>query len=173
MSGLPREEKVNCEWFRDELEALPAKGPGVASAEELLRQLPESTRQHAAECTECRMALEDFAETRLALEGMFGTLPEPGPWFTRRVMQAVAAQEAELEEKQNGFWIGVRRLAPRLVAFAMLLLMLGGTWAFQVRRTTLAKGQQFVAAEGIFEATPSTPAYDDVVIASTHEEKAP
>jgi len=172
MSELPREEKVNCEWFRDELEAIPANGPGRASAEELLRRLPESAREHAAGCAECRMALEDFAETRVALEGMVGTLPEPGPWFTRRVMQAVAAQEAELEEKQNGFWIGVRRLAPRMVAFAMLLLMLGGTWAFQVRRTTLAKGQQLAPAEGIFEATP-TAANDDVVIASTHEEKAP
>ena len=173
MSGLPREEKVNCEWFRDELEAMPANGPGGASAEELLRRLPEPARRHAAECAECKMALEDFAETRLALEGMQGTLPEPAPWFTRHVMQAVAAQEAELEEKQNGFWTGVRRLAPRLVAFAMLLLMLGGTWAFQVRRTTQAKGQQLVPAEGIFEAMPSTPANDDVVIASTHEEKAP
>ena len=83
------------------------------------------------------------------------SLPEAGPWFTTRVMQAIAAQEEEIEERQNGFWTSVRRLAPRLVAFATLLLMLGGTWAFQERRAARANGPQMGPAEGIFEAVPS------------------
>ena len=76
-----------------------------------------------------------------------------------------------MEERQNGFWNGVRRLAPRLVAFATLLLMLGGTWAFQVQRASQARGAVLKPAEGIFESQPSTPANDDVV-AIVQEESA-
>jgi hypothetical protein len=166
------EEIVNCEWFRNELEGMPTDGPRGATAEELLRRLPEPAQTHAAHCAGCEAALEDFAETRRALAEMCGRLPEAGPWFTGRVMRAIATQEEELEEKQNGFWIGVRRLAPRLVAFAMVLLMLGGTWAFQVRRTAKTNGPTLAPSEGLFEVGPSTPANDDI-IASAHEDQVP
>jgi hypothetical protein len=169
MNELPKGAKVNCEWFLSELEGLPT---GDATAEVLLRRLPEEARSHAADCAECAAAVRDFAETRVALEGMEESFPEPGPWFMRRVMQAIAAQEAEIEEKQNGFWSSVRRLAPRLVAFAMLVLMLGGTWAFELQRAARTNKPELRPAEGIFEATPSVQANDDV-IASASEEKLP
>jgi hypothetical protein len=97
------------------------------------------------------------------LRRMQSTLDKPGPWFTRRVMNAIAAQEAELEETQNGFWTSIRRLAPRIVAFATLLLMLGGTWMFTQRRTAQTHGEELLPAEGLFELTPVPPANDDVI----------
>ena len=123
-------------------------------------------RSHAAECAECRHAVEDFADTRSALAEL--ELPEAGPWFTKRVMNAIAAKENEIEERVNGFWIGVRRLAPKLVAFATLVLMLGGTWAFQEHRAHSVSRPAIGPAEGIFENVPSQPANDDIV-ASVHE----
>ena len=152
---------MNCELFLGELEALETNEPKGATAEGLLLRLTDAAREHAMGCGECQAAVVDFAETRSALARMQESLPEPGPWFSRRIMNAIAAQEAELEEKLNGFWTGVRRLAPRLVAFAGLLLVLGGTWAFQVQRSTPQHRTQ--GTDGIFESVPNTPANDDVI----------
>jgi len=171
MMQLPKGETPNCEWFLDVLEGLPADRPGNATPEVLLTKLPERAREHASHCAHCRAAVADFAETRQVLEGLAQRLPEPGPWFTRRVMNSIAVQEHELEERQEGFWIGVRRLAPRLVALATLLLMLGGTWAFQERRAARTRALEMGPTEGIFESVPSVPINDDV-IASTHQEQA-
>jgi hypothetical protein len=150
---------MNCELFLSELEGLPS---GAAESA-MLAQLPLSAREHAAVCASCEAAVRDFVETRRALGGMQESLPEAGPWFTRRVMREIAAQEQALEETQDGFWASVRRLAPRMVAFASLLLMLGGTWAFEERRAAQAHGPEVRPVEGIFETTPSVPANDDVI----------
>jgi hypothetical protein len=88
-------------------------------------------------------------------------------------MNSIAAQEHEAEERQEGFWIGVRRLAPRFVALATLLLMLGGTWAFQERRAANSRALEMGSGEGIFETAPSAPANDDIIaIASSYQEQA-
>ena len=171
MMQLPKGERVNCEWFLNALEELPANGSENARPEVFLTKLPEAAREHAAHCSDCRAAVQDFAETRRALEALQHEMPEAGPWFTRRVMNAITAQEREFEESQEGFWIGVRRLAPRLVALATLLLMLGGTWAFQERRAARAHGPEMGPAEGIFESVPSVPVNDDI-IAGAHQEQA-
>lgn len=164
---------VNCERFLEELEQLPAGLPGKATAGDWREMLPEEAREHATACAKCKAALEDFAETRQALAGMAESLPEPGQWFASRVMAKIRAQEQEMEEQANGVWISVRRLAPRLAAFAAVLLVLGGTWALELRRAEHAREQQRrPAVEGLFEATPSTPLNDDI-IASTHEEQQP
>lgn len=168
MKELPNGGKVNCEWLRNELEALPATGPRGATQEEFRNALAVEAHEHLSQCAECEAALEDFALARRALQRMRSTLDEPGPWFTRRVMNAIAAEEVELEETQNGFWISVRRLAPRIVAFATLLLMLGGTWMFAQRHAAQTRGQELLPAEGLFELTPD-PATNDDVIATYYE----
>jgi hypothetical protein len=172
MRELPMSGKVNCEQFLNEMEALPADAARGATAEQWLSALPEAVSQHAAHCAECQAAVQDFATTRRALERMHESLAEAGPWFTKRVMNAIVAQETEMEEKETGFWTSVRRLAPRMVAFATLVLMLGGTWAFEQHRAARAPGPQVITPEGIFETVPSTPANDDVV-AINYEEHQP
>ena len=170
MSELPLGR--NCERLRNELEDLPTEGPRGATAEEWRTALSDDSQEHASRCQECQAAVEDFAVTRRTFECMQEMLPEAGPWFARRVMQAIDAEETELEERVNGFWSSVRRLAPRMVAFATLLLMLGGTWAFEERRAAKTKGPEPSPAEGIFEALPSAPMNDDV-IATNYEELHP
>jgi hypothetical protein len=171
MMELPKGETQNCEWFLNALETIPADGPGSATPERLLTKLPERAREHAAHCAHCQAVIADFAETRQLFDDLARQTPEPGPWFTRRVMNSITAQEHEREERQEGFWISVRRLAPRLVALATLLLMLGGTWAFQERRAARTRTPEMGPAEGIFESVPSTPANDDI-IASTYQEQS-
>ena len=163
MSNRPKDAKENCDWFLNELEGLPTDGPGGTTPEELLKRMPEAAGEHARRCPSCEEGLRDFAETRKALVGMKAGMPEAGPWFTGRVMAAIEAQEAEIEEKRNEVWISVRRLAPRMVAIAAVLLMLAGTWALELRRAEQARGPEMRPAESLFEAAPSVPVSDDII----------
>lgn len=172
MNNSPRDTKVDCESFLNELEELETGGPGVTTSEELLTRIPEAAREHAARCTSCEEALQDFAETRRELARMGEGLPEAGPWFTARVMGAIRVKEQEIEEKREGVWVSVRRLAPQLVAFAAVLLVLGGTWAFELQRSEHARGPEMGPAESLFEGAPSAPMNDDIV-ASTHARRLP
>jgi hypothetical protein len=170
MSELGKDGKANCEDFLNELEGLPVDRPGGATAEELSRSLPPQSRGHAASCASCQAALEDFAEARRVLRTRREESPQPGPFFMKRVMAAINAQEAEIEEEKNGFWISIRRIAPRLAAFAAVLLVLCGTWAFEVRRAEHGSAPVVRPADGLFETAPSAPPNDDV-IASANEER--
>ena len=172
MNDRPAKEHVTCEWFLNELEGLPADEPKAATPEEYLARMPEAARGHAARCASCEAALRDFVETRDALEGMKGKLPKAGPWFAKRVMAAIGAREAEIEEKKEGVWLSVRRLAPRVVAFAAVMLIVGGSWMFEVRRADQAQGKAEQAAESLFEGASSAPVNDDVMI-GTYEEPRP
>ncbi len=172
MTSLSKEMKMKCEWFLNELEMLPADGQRTTSADKLLEGMPVAAREHVLGCTSCELALRDFADTRKVLESMKEGLPEAGAWFTTRVMASIRGKEAEIEELRNGVWISVRRLAPRLVAFAALLLVLGGTWALQVRRTERLREPVVRPAESMFETVPNAPV-DDELVASLNEEQLP
>jgi hypothetical protein len=168
MSDVAHGAKVNCERFLNELEELP--GNASLSAAETLLRLPAELRAHGETCAECAAALEDFVETRQVLESMKMMLPEAGPWFAKRVMAAINAREEEIEERTNSLWVSVRRLAPRLAAFAVLLLVLGGSWAMELRRTEQTRQQQTQPVDSLFEGNPSTPLNYDIVASASEEQ---
>jgi len=150
-------DEVNCRRFLDALEELPASGNTRMSAEEWRAELPGAEKEHAGSCEACRTALEEFAETRNALAGI--TVPKAGPWFTARVMAAIGARERE-EEARDGVWISVRRLAPRLVAVSALLLLLGGSWALELRKTEGMNADRR-GGDMLFDSSSAPTSYDD------------
>jgi hypothetical protein len=154
MGNLLNRDKANCRRFLDALEELPLSGGTRKSAEEWRAELPEAEDEHAGRCEVCRTALEEFAETRNALTVV--AVHEPGPWFTARVMAAINARE----EKEDGVWIGVRRLAPRLVAVSALLLVLGGSWALELRKTDGLNGERR-SGDMVFDSSVAPTWYDD------------
>lgn len=162
---------VSCQEFFEELDRLPPELPEDYLAVGWRSLLSQGVRQHLLNCAECEAAFDDFAETRQALHGMRVSPAEPGPWFVSRVMARIRAQERELEEQANGVWINVMKLAPKLSAVAAVLLLLGGTWAMQLRRAEQTR-QQSHPAEGLFETSPNAPLNDDIV-ASGYEERLP
>jgi len=167
MQDLPKGINMRCEDFLSELENIPVDGPATR---ELLAEVLEEARRHASECANCAEAVRVLAETREALAGMKAGQTEPGPWFVTRVMRAITAKEEEIEESRNSVWLGVRRLAPRMAAFAAVLLVLGGTWAMELRRTDRqTKQPEKNAVESLFETTPSAPVNDDIVASATEE----
>ena len=157
MGNLVNREYEVCERFRDALDGLPAGGNAQRGLEDWRAELPEAEAQHVDGCKNCRTALEEFAETRAALAGM--SVVEPGPWFTARVMGAIAAKERE-EESRDGVWVYVRRLAPRMVALSALLLILGGSWAMQERNRELANPNGN-GGDMVFDSSSSPTWYDD------------
>jgi hypothetical protein len=150
-------DEVNCRRFLDALEELPASGNTRMSAEEWRAELPGAEKEHAGSCEACRTALEEFAETRNALAGI--TVPKAGPWFTTRVMAAIGARERE-EEARDGVWISVRKLAPRLVALSALLLLLGGSWALELRKTEGMNAERR-GGDMLFDSSSAPTSYDD------------
>jgi hypothetical protein len=164
MFELLKKRKVACRQFLDDLESLQRGKNSETRPEDLLASMPEPAREHAGQCPGCQDALSHFAATRTVLCSLAVAPPEAGPWFTSRVMKAIAARENELEQR-DGVWVSVRKLAPRLVAFCVLLLVLGGTWAYQLRRTDLSQHVSALSGESIFEAAP-TPLNDDVLAAT-------
>ncbi len=157
MGNLLNRDEENCRRFLDALEELPLSGGARKSAEEWRAELPAVEEEHSGRCEACRMALEEFAETRNALVGM--TVQEAGPWFTVRVMAAIGARERE-EEARDGVWISVRRLAPRLVALSALLLVLGGSWALQLHKSEGINAERR-SGDMVFDSSIAPTWYDD------------
>jgi hypothetical protein len=158
MFELRKTTNEDCEQFLEELELLPAER---ITASECLERMRLEAREHAQLCAGCDDAVRELVGTRLALQPLIQDKTEPGPWFATRVMATIAAKEKEFEEG-NSVWINVRRLAPRLVVVSTLLLMLGGTWALQLRQADHSASQR-PAAEGLFESFPAAPYNDDLM----------
>jgi hypothetical protein len=157
MFNLPERQNAGCERFLEELESVPVN---ETTSGEVLARISEVGREHARACENCRQALNELVITRQAIEPLRAGQKVAGPWFTTRVMAAIAAKEKEIEER-NGVWISVRRFAPRLVALCALLLVVGSTWALQLRRAEEARRANTQQAEGIFDTAPSAPVNDD------------
>jgi hypothetical protein len=157
MGNLLNRDEQNCRRFLDALEELPVSGNMRKSAEEWRAELAEAEVAHAGGCEACRTALEEFAETRNVLAGI--AVQEAGPWFTARVMAAINAREKE-EEVRDGVWISVRRLAPRLVALGALLLVLGGSWALEQRKTERMNPERR-GSDMVFDSSVAPTWYDD------------
>ena len=152
-----------CRRFLEELEGLPMDEAGEVTTPAILERMSRGARGHAETCMDCRRAVENLEETHGALLPLKSLLETPGPWFTARVMAAIKTKEKEQEERSNSVWMGVRRLAPRLVAVSALLLVAGSTWAYQVRREFLARQLDLGQAESVFESV-QTPMNDDVLV---------
>jgi hypothetical protein len=154
----------DCEKTLDELERLPLEGDGLVSGEKLLELLSVESRAHAARCLGCRAAVEQFAEARDLLRPLSEMQAEPGPWFVTRVMAAIEVRERD--EEREGVWANVRRLAPRIVAFCTLLLVLGSTWAIHVKQKEVQQNKM-EPYEALFEPGPAVPLNDDVMIGAS------
>jgi hypothetical protein len=171
MNDRPIGAVSSCQEFFEELDRLPPELPKDYRAVGWRSLLSQGVREHILKCAECEAAFDDFVATRQAFHGMLEDTAQPGPWFVSRVMAKIRAQERELEEQANGVWINVMKLAPKLSAVAAVLLLVGGTWAMQLRRVEQSR-QQSRAAEGLFESAPNAPLNDDIV-ASGYEERQP
>jgi len=98
------------------------------------------------------------SEVRELLRDAVSARKEPSPFFAKRVVAAIEAQEAELTRRARA-WAAVPAFASRLSAIAALLLVMAGTWLF------IGNNRQSALANGIFEdsaAQAASSSQDDV-----------
>jgi hypothetical protein len=157
MFNFSEKQNAGCQRFLDALESVALN---EATSGEILAVISEVDRVHVKVCADCNQALNELISTREELQPLIKKRIEAGPWFTTRVMAAIAAKENEIEES-NGVWINVRRLAPKLVAFCALLLVVGSTWALQLRKAEEARRVDTQQAEGLFDTGSNVPINDD------------
>jgi hypothetical protein len=151
-----------CGPFHDALEALQLSPESSVDPRYVLAQMPLAARRHAHACPTCMEAVEDFVAVRNLLLPLTSATPSsPDPWFSSKVIQAIVAQEGE-SDRSEAVWASVRSLAPRLAAFSALLLVVAGTWAFQMKQQSQIR-QMIRPVETLFEPTPAAPLNDDVM----------
>lgn len=152
-----------CGKLRDLLEDSAAARPGTARIEELTGGWSATERGHLAACRLCQMAAQDILATREIFKGIGSLRGQSRPWFSTRVMAAIAAHERELAERAST-WLAVPKFASRLALASAALLLLTSTWLYE--RPLTAPNQQaasLAAQESLFEA-PATTNQDDVLV---------
>lgn len=158
-----------CRKLRDFFEDSAAVSPDVASLEEFLEGLPSAQRAHAA-CRNCRETARDLFAARKIFQGIGSCAPEAGPWFTTRVMAAIAERERELVLRVS-LWNAVPRFASRLVLASAIAVVAASTWLYEKPVSSPPKQAATGAApEYLFEVTPPPVNNDEALISLAQKE---
>lgn len=164
MWNLLTRRKDECIHLRDLLEGLAAERPLAGSVEGLLEILPQGRRAHFAGCKNCRDAAQDLLAVREIFKGAATHSEGAGPWFTRRVMAAIAAREQELALPASP-WTAIPRFASRLAWITAVVLLAGTTWLYEKPAASPSRQPTAAASpEYLFEAPQAPMNQDDVLI---------
>jgi len=163
MWNLLKKNHDECAKLRGLLEDSAAARPAAARTEELSEGWSAAQRHHVAACEGCQAAAQDILTTREIFKGFSSSAGQSRPWFSTRVMAAIAARERELAEAAST-WLAVPKFASRLALASAALLLLTSTWLYE--RPLLVPNQQaasLAAQESLFE-TPPPVNQDDVLV---------
>ncbi|HUC52617.1 MAG TPA: hypothetical protein VMR90_01130 [Candidatus Cybelea sp.] len=116
--------------------------------------LPAAERQHLSTCANCQEAVEDLLAVRKIFKGVASVAETGRPWFTTRVMAAIAAREGELTERAST-WLAVPKFASRLALASAALLLVASVWLYDRPLPALNQQASVLAAqESLFEPPP-------------------
>ena len=163
MWNLLEKNDKECRKLRDLLEDSALARPEAARIEELSETWAAAEHNHLAACNRCQTAAQDLLATRKIFKGVGSATEMARPWFSTRVMAAIAARERELTEAAST-WLAVPKFASRLTLASGVLLLVTGTWLYE--RPLQAPNQQaktLAAQESLFEAPPPVN-LDDVLV---------
>ena len=167
MWNLLKKSDEECKNLKDLLEDSAGGLPQATSVKELSEAWPVAERNHLAACSRCQEAAQDLFATREIFKGVASHAGEARPWFSTRVMTAIAARERELTDAART-WLAVPKFASRLAVASVALLLLTTTWLYE--KPLPAPNQQaasLAAQESLFEA--SAPANQDDVLVPVQE----
>ena len=163
MWSLLKKNDDECGKLRDLLEDSAAGLPAATRMEELSEAWPAAQRNHLATCGRCQEAAQDLLATREIFKGVGSATGMVRPWFSTRVVAAIAARERELTEAAST-WLAVPKFASRLALASAALLLLTSTWLYE--KPLPAPNQQatsLAAQESLFESSPPAN-LDDVLV---------
>lgn len=160
--------RKECRTALDEWER---SGGAEASSETQLAALSKKTHEHLLSCAACMEKMQDAAEVRKLLEGAGQTREResaPSAYFASSVMEAIRAQEAELEEAART-WAFLPKWTLRLAEITVLLVLLASAWMYlaprrAAERPSVANGATSVTPDGLFERSPTPSTKDEVLV---------
>lgn len=139
----------------------------LKSVEALSAALPAEEREHLSRCEDCREAVGDLLEARELFQAVRSQAQIERPWFSARVMAAIAAREQELSEVTKT-WLAVPRFASRVALASAALLVVASTWLYERPRPAPSpQNTSLEAQETLFEGTPA--AHQDDILVPTQE----
>jgi hypothetical protein len=144
-----------CARYYDALEELRPGIDAVSAQEELRAVLPAEVLAHAENCEACVEAAEIFWAARVLLsEGIVEeNAAAMNPFFTTRVMAAIAEREVETRQLVFEWRRTVSQVASKLALVSAGALIVAGTWAYDVKsHANLSGGGQAKAATSGTEA---------------------
>jgi hypothetical protein len=163
MWNLLKKSNEECVKLRDSLDEAAAASSSAVRIEELTEGWSPAQRHHVATCEGCQTAAQDILATREIFKGVSSSAGQSRPWFSARVMAAIAARERELAEAAST-WLAVPKFASRLALASALLLLLTSTWLYErPLRVPNQQAASLAAQESLFEAPPPVN-QDDVLI---------
>jgi hypothetical protein len=163
LSLFPRKKKP-CSNFLD----IATDAVNTATLEEVLGHATPQQRAHVAACDDCRAALEELLAARRLLSAVPSQASVPRPWFTSKVMSAIAARETELSRLATA-WTLVPKLASRLAWVSAAAILVAGTWLYR-KPASSPPGQTATEAsvESVFETSPP-PNQDDMLLSAVEK----
>jgi hypothetical protein len=78
---------------------------------------------HVSSCAHCSETLEAVSVSRSILHAGLEPTAAPGPFFTKRVMAVIRAEENRLAAEGSTFWSPMQHLAARIAMVAGVLVM--------------------------------------------------
>ena len=157
MFSLLKRQRFECRELWHILDSVDPATP----RQSLLAEATPELQAHAARCEECRQRIEELAATRDLLAHLRPQSAISRPWFSSRVMSAIAAREAELARAIDT-WTIVPKLASRL-AWAAALAILMAVSLFYQKPATSQRGPE-PSPESLFDNAPSPANHDDVLV---------
>ena len=105
----------SCEQFEARLEDAAERGQPIALSEDL--------SAHVSSCAHCREALEAVTVSQSLLRSALEPTAAPGPFFAKRVIAVIRAEEARQAAQGSIFWSPLRHLAARMALTAAVIVM--------------------------------------------------
>jgi hypothetical protein len=140
-----RSKKSNCEQYEAMLE--DAADQSAVRGDSLA--LSAGLAAHISSCEHCREAADAVSLSRSLLHSGMEPTAGPGPYFTRRVMAAIRAEEGLIATQRLVFWRPLERLAGRMAVVAASVVLLLSFYIYAV-----------VAPQRISEETAQTQSFE-------------
>jgi hypothetical protein len=157
----------SCEQFEARLEDAVEFGQQIALTEDL--------SAHVAGCANCREAFEAVAVSRSLLR--FGLEPTaaPGPFFAKRVIAVICAEEERVAAQGSIFWSPLQHLAARMAMAAGVIVMALTVYVYTFGRTggvTTAQNETSYELVPHQQLDPQPQSKDDVLMSLVERSNA-
>ena len=122
----------SCEQFESQLadaaELAAERGQQIA--------LRADSSAHLANCARCSDALDAVSVSRSILHAGLEPTAAPSPFFAKRVMAVIRAEENRLAAQGSTFWSPMQHLAARIAMVAGVLVMALTIYAYTFNSST-------------------------------------